>query len=279
MNASDTRQNEFRRIQAALIEEKSIGGDGQPLKNILRLLQDVKTRWDSTTIMLVRFRKLRPAIDQYLEHQGYSWLELSKTEWAQLNYLIDISRPFALCTSLIGQTKGPSIYLVYGFYNTIFDLIDDSKRKLKKKRVAWKKTILVALKAAEDKLLKYYEKTKSHIGDLYGMAVLLHPYLKDSFWESSSWGTDRSWVKRYWKKLEQLWRAKYAVQAALVATGQDDSTATHSANTKFSVSSFITRNHPKSEKNKGSTKVQSEFEIYRNSGKSRRTCDRQCNRH
>ena len=218
--------------------------------------------------MLIRFRKLRPAVDKYIASQGLEWLRLTKQEWNQLDYLIEISRPFALCTKLIGQTKGPSIHLVYAFFTTIFDLIERAIQKLQRKRLPWKTAMLTALKAALKKLEKYYGWTVDYIGDLYGFGVLLHPGIKDTFWENSSWSKDQAWVDEYWRKLERLWRKEYYRRVPGEAIQRRAQHSRPSTNDTFSITGLMMGWRQPAAARSSSRSTESEFARYRAAGMS-----------
>jgi hypothetical protein len=66
--------------------------------------------------------------------------------------------------------------------------LDACGEKLKKKRLEWKVNIWDGLSGARDKLLEYYEKTKT--ANIYGVAILLNPVAKDRFWKEKHWKED-----------------------------------------------------------------------------------------
>ena len=157
--------------------------------------------------MLIRFRKLRPAIEHYLNLNGLHWLALTKSEWEGVSYLIHLTQPLALCTSLIGQTKTPTLCNALSMYNMIFDVLEKAESRLQRKQVRWKRQMLEAVQAAVAKLRKYYGATCERFGDFYGLAVLLSPSSKNR-WNKNHWKAEE--VEQYWKLLESLWRARYA---------------------------------------------------------------------
>ena len=86
-----------------------LGGDKRPLKKGMKVVQDVKTRWNSTTIMLQRILYLRPAVEQYCLESKFGFLKLTSHEWKQVEYLIAVSRTLALCTTRISESKGATL--------------------------------------------------------------------------------------------------------------------------------------------------------------------------
>jgi hypothetical protein len=112
---------------------------------------------------------------------------------------------------LIGTTREPTLHRVYGIYSILLDHLDKNEKKLKKKRKEWKVLIYEGLQAARSKLWEYYEKTEtSDAGRLYGMAVLLGPVAKETFWKAAHWKEDPDWVQSYWLDLERLYDSTYA---------------------------------------------------------------------
>ena len=159
--------------------------------------------------MLIRYRKLRPAIEQYLSTKGLHWLALTKSEWEGVSYLINLTQPLALCTSLIGQTKGPTLCNALNMYNIIFDVLEKAEGRLKRKQIRWKRQMLEAVQAALTKLRKYYGDTRERFGDLYGVAILLSPSTK-RLWNKRHWKDEE--VEYYWTVFEKIWKARYATR-------------------------------------------------------------------
>ena len=211
INASDQRHADFTSHLQELIDGGENGGDGLPLVRPLRVIQDVQTRWNSTTRMLIRFRKLLPAIEHYVNVRGLHWLALTKSEWDGVSYLINLTQPLALCTSLIGQTKAPTLCNALNMYNMIFDVLEKAEKRLRRKQVLWKRQMLEAVQAAVAKLRKYYGATCEKFGDFYGLAVLLSPSSKNR-WNKKRWNAEE--VEHYWVLLERMWRARYAHKRA-----------------------------------------------------------------
>lgn len=54
------------------------------------MLQDVKTRWNSTLYMLLRFLRLRDAITKWLDEDGAAAMGdfgMEEEEWTQIKYV------------------------------------------------------------------------------------------------------------------------------------------------------------------------------------------------
>ncbi len=188
MNASPQRAQIFTDVQteypALAPEEGSAGGK-------LRLLQDVKTRWNSTYLMLVRCIRLRRAIDAFWSQIGgdgrVATLKLDGTEWKKVEYLVKLMKPYAMHGATLSAAVQPTIDMVYEKYNSIFDHLDAKKNKLQLKQQAWKKQLLPALEAARSKLSFYYAMTKGELGEMYNIGNMLNPSQKNSIYCRREW--------------------------------------------------------------------------------------------
>jgi hypothetical protein len=164
--------------------------------------------------MLIRARLLRRAIEVWLKtNEKYQYLTLREDEWKMVEYLIDLTKPFAQCTKLIGKSRGPSIQEVYTLYEFLFSHIDKVTSILTHKKGPWKRSILEALQESRKKLSKYYNTTYGPSGSLYGIATVLAPYHKLSLFESENWTNgqngEEDWGSFYLDQLEQRYADYY----------------------------------------------------------------------
>lgn len=170
----------------------------QQRKRPLNLVQDVKTRWNSTLRMMKRARKLREALSRYAtECPNDKIYTFSEEEWRHVDYLIDILHPFKIFTEAIGRVEsGPTVHMVFEVYNQLFSHMEDNIRLLKRKRLPWKIKIRQALDNGYHKLSHYYTKTKDHIGKIYAIATILAPQYKLATFETEDWkdGKNYPWV-------------------------------------------------------------------------------------
>ncbi|KAG0160395.1 hypothetical protein PDIDSM_7923 [Penicillium digitatum] len=112
-------------------------------------IQDVRTRWNSTFLMLNRAKKLQPFM----------------IKWRQVEYLLLLTKPFFDFTMMLSKTKDITAHNIYSIYNKLFSHLDAAEAKLKNKGVIWKKRMLWALQTAKKKLSKYYTATE-FMGDI-----------------------------------------------------------------------------------------------------------------
>lgn len=154
--------------------------------SVLKLFQDVSTRWDSTCFMLIRALTLQESIEDFIETHGPDWLALTKPEWQQIKYLVDLVRPFCNFTQVISRSTTPTIHHVFVIYNTLLEHLEKSEAKLMRKRKPWKVFLREGLRGAQLKLKEYYSETRGSLGSLYGQAVLLTPAYKDNLFHGDT---------------------------------------------------------------------------------------------
>jgi predicted metalloprotease with PDZ domain len=87
-------------------------------------IQDVRTRWNSTFLMLRRARRLQSAFDTFCAEFNLTDMKMDKDEWRQVDYLLSITYPFFKFTSSLSATTDVTIHNVFGIYNTLFTHID-----------------------------------------------------------------------------------------------------------------------------------------------------------
>ncbi|KAJ5751403.1 uncharacterized protein N7511_008368 [Penicillium nucicola] len=173
-------------------------------------IQDVRTRWNSTFLMLRRAKRLQSAFDDFCVQFNLTDMRMDGDEWRQVDYLLSITYPFFKFTSSLSATTDVTIHNVFGIYNALFTHIDKAKAQLARKKVGWKRVMKSALDRARDKLTEYYGKTDDIPGDLYAIATILAPRNKLEFFTTSEW--EPHWGPRYKKSLEayiQPYRQRY----------------------------------------------------------------------
>nr|XP_036587330.1 uncharacterized protein CTRU02_03103 [Colletotrichum truncatum]KAF6798061.1 hypothetical protein CTRU02_03103 [Colletotrichum truncatum] len=126
----------------------------------LRLLRDVKTRWNSTTLMCLRARELKTTISAWVEkHSLQEQFSLVETDWEALDILLDITSPFLLFTNILSRLND----LTPGHTFTLL-------------QVATISILQAATKKGQEKLEKYVQKLiEEDSFKVYGIATLLTP--------------------------------------------------------------------------------------------------------
>jgi hypothetical protein len=146
--------------------------------------------------MLVRAYRLKKEIQTFCNDEIRITC-LNTKQWRQVEYLIEILYPFCVYTNAMGRTiNGPTIQNVFQVYNKLFDHLDTQIEKLLDKRLEWKKKLRQSLEAGKNQLLLYYGKTKSSLGDIYGIATILAPEHKLGLFDNHEWKDDDecNWV-------------------------------------------------------------------------------------
>ena len=153
------------------------------------MIQDVKTHWNSTILMLERACRLKEYIKQWLQKERYckKYMHLYPTreEWKQITYVISILHPFLKYTLLVSRTRMITMHKAWQIYNKIFNHIEVMKTALENKRLSWKVSIRNALGKAHEKLDIYYSRTVKNHGVIYNSASILDPSVKLSIYDDN----------------------------------------------------------------------------------------------
>ena len=124
VSASPTRPAWFKALQ-----------DNQSQSQAIGLMQDVSTHWNSTFNMLVRTRRLKTTIDQWIDldrDRKYLQLQLTPDEWRQIDKAILFLKPFSDYTHDISSAKNATIHNAFFIYNDIFDHIAKQRKRIRK---------------------------------------------------------------------------------------------------------------------------------------------------
>ncbi len=84
---------------------------------ILGLLLDVKTRWNSSYVMLHRGYKLRKAIEMYISGDpAVKQFQLTNEEWDNLSEILVLLKPLYIATICLSKSKFPSLSTTLPIY-------------------------------------------------------------------------------------------------------------------------------------------------------------------
>lgn len=167
----------------------------QPQELGLIPIQDVRTRWNSTFLMLRRAKRLRDFFGPFCADYNCEDMALDDEEWRQIDYLLCITKPFFDYTLALSKTRDVTAHLVFRIYNALFEHLEKSISQLKRKRVLWKQQMLSSLKAGRQKLDEYYAQTDEVRGHIYAIATMLAPDSRFQFFFSDDW--DKEWRDTY----------------------------------------------------------------------------------
>lgn len=201
MNASPQRRETFYNLQSETTK--------------LTPLQDVKTRWNTTFLMLRRAKRLQSFFQPFCDEYERPDMVLDDEEWRQVDYLLYITQPFFDFTVELSKTRDATTHHVFLIYNKLFEHLELSITQLTRKRITWKRQMLQALQAARKKLDEYYSETDNVRGHLYAITTMLAPANKFQFFQTDDW--DDRWRTTYRKSLDNhltLYKERLAQQQA-----------------------------------------------------------------
>lgn len=124
INASPQRRDKFKDLQKATRNPQLVP------------IQDVRTRWNSTYLMLQRAKRLRSELDTFCRLYDIDHLMLSSDEWRQIDYLLCLTKPFYIYTMALSKTKDVTIHNIFSLYNQLFKHLESSQRQLQRKKVS-----------------------------------------------------------------------------------------------------------------------------------------------
>ena len=157
--------------------------------------------------MIRRAKRLQSIYDEYCDTHDYPQFKLDSTEWRQVDYLLQLTYPFFRYTTILSKTKEVTVHNVFSLYNSLFDHIEISMSRLRRKQLPWKKQILQALEAAKEKLSIYYGKTNQEHGYLYAMSTILAPKFKLQFFSDENWSDNNyEWRDKYLQYLHNYFQ-------------------------------------------------------------------------
>ncbi|KAG0156960.1 hypothetical protein PDIDSM_4143 [Penicillium digitatum] len=193
VNASPQRRETFYNLQTTNIKIVPI--------------QDVKTRWNSTFLMLRRAKRLRAIFSLFCTEYDCEEMLLSEQEWRQIDYLLCITEPFFDYTTQLSKTRDVTAHYVFKIYNKLFDHLERSQAQLRRKR-----------------LDEYYSQADDLRGNIYAISTMLAPVNKFKFFLSSDW--DQKWRDTYRLAFEQA-LVPYQAQVRISSDLQSSLTIAH----------------------------------------------------
>jgi len=182
----------------------------QPKDKAVVPIQDVRTRWNSTYLMLQRAKRLRSVFDEYCLQWNCPELKLSQEEWRQVDYLLWLTHPFFKFTTALSKTRDVTVHTVFSIYNRLFDHLDQSIEKISPKTVAWKQLMKNALIDGRQKLRDYYYETDLVPNDLYAIATVMEPRNKFQFFNDKDWDDYRDDYRKSLREMFESYQQRVA---------------------------------------------------------------------
>ncbi|KAG0157964.1 hypothetical protein PDIDSM_5476 [Penicillium digitatum] len=167
----------------------------QPSEQALMPLQDVKTRWNSTFLMLRRAKRLRDFLGTFCTDYNCEEMALDNDEWRQINYLLCLTKPFYEYTLALSKTRDVTAHLVFQIYNMLFEHPEKSIKQLQRKHVPWKQQMLSSLEAGRLKLDEYHSQTDHDRDHIYATSTMLAPDNRFQFFFTDDW--TKEWRDKY----------------------------------------------------------------------------------
>jgi hypothetical protein len=167
----------------------------QPLGQALMPLQDVKTRWNSTFLMLRREKWIRDFLGTFCTDYNCEEMALGNDEWRQIDYLLCLTKAFYDYTLALSKSRHVTAHLVFQIYNMLFEHLERSINQLRRKRVPWKQQMLSSLEAGRLKLDEYYSQTDHDRGHIYAISTMLAPDNRFQFFLTDDW--TKEWRDTY----------------------------------------------------------------------------------
>ncbi len=180
----------------------------------LKMIQDVKTRWNFICLMLLRALRLQVFIKSYIsthknENTTLQTLSLNNEEWTHVQYLVELLKSFAIFIDLLEHNYELSINAIYVVYDVLFSHIEDHMTALKRKQRSWKHSLLKVLMQAWIKLFEYYADVSHDQKLMYNLENIIDSHQKLNLYKRSTW-QDSNYKQRYKREFINYYARHYA---------------------------------------------------------------------
>ena len=172
----------------------------------IKLILDVKTRWDSTFDMLSTSFKLKSPLNMLLDDcSELSKYKLNDVEWEILEQILNFLKNFKYVSKMLCKENEVTLPTAVVACNMLIDKIENSILELdnKKNRTQNDEILLLAFQASRDKILKHYRKCNW----IYCISLILDPRHKIQCFDTTSWGKEMK-VQTI-NKFESLYKNEY----------------------------------------------------------------------
>lgn len=166
---------------------------------------DVKTRWNSTSIMIDLAFRLRVALmPMWTNIAPLKKFKISSSEWQILEFIRQFLQHFTYLTNLLSAEKKTTLPVLVVAINMLLDKIEKIISEVENLNYSDEQVLLMnGLRDCRDKILKHYDKTNW----IYCVAMILDPRHKYGGFDTTEWG--RSLKDRSIKAFRKLYKEKY----------------------------------------------------------------------
>jgi hypothetical protein len=280
---SDPRRQEFADFQLEAALEDQIYDWVE-----LQLLKDGGVRWNATYLMLARALKLRKAIDLYLRawqrpnsRDAYDLSQdmLTEEDWAQIERLVRLLRPFAKQT--VRLEGNPDEEELEGTYGALWETITSMEflhQKLQAAKISVQgeddSYFKSGVEMAIQKVNKYFDIMRED-SPYYFAAVILHPELKKAYFQDK-WRSWPGWIRSAVNSMDKLFNEYVEAETDDDDDIQEDEPVTRrrkvprrhndSSDDEFEASLVVDEVYATSLKSRKRIKITSELERYYEAG-------------
>lgn len=89
---------------------------------------DVKTRWNSLYLLIIRALEIRLQLDTYCERFNTK-VKISKSDWTFFEAVVEILKPFYDCTLSCNADKVETLPMIYSFFSGLLEHVRNEKKK------------------------------------------------------------------------------------------------------------------------------------------------------
>lgn len=200
--------------------------DAKTIKYVKPIL-DVSMRWNSTGQMIQASIKMKQALDcLWTGCQDVSIFKLSDDKWSLLIQVHVFLKDFESISTIVGGEKYVTLPLVVLAVNILLDKIELEMMAMDNKveRTEADEVLIIAYKAARDKIIKHYSKTNW----IYCVALILDPRHKVETFSLTKWGKELK--DGFVKKFEQIYKEYYCKAGNVIDENEVENTE-HESNT------------------------------------------------
>jgi hypothetical protein len=172
------------------------------------LIIDVKTRWNSTFLMLERALELRELLKDAMCEREFHPYQLADQDWTLLETISGLLVVFKHATDTVCTSANPTLTATIPVYNRMMKRVENFRDTH-----ANSAAIVEATKAAIRKIKYYYLKSNRAI---YSIATILDPRFKLEYYRRTGWKKRQIDAAR--NGLERAFRSNYTQTASNVPT-------------------------------------------------------------